>query len=59
VEHYEIAAYTVASDLARALGLKSALKALSETLGEEEATDAKLSKASGPAISEAAASERK
>ena len=50
VEHYEIAAYTSAISLAKALGLTSALKALSTTLSEEVATDAKLAKANGPAL---------
>ena len=53
VEHYEIAAYTSASALAKALGLTGAAKTLEQTLGEEVATDAKLSKASVPAISKA------
>jgi ferritin-like metal-binding protein YciE len=50
VEHYEIAAYTSACSLAKALGYNEALKMLSITLSEEVATDAKLAKASGPAI---------
>ena len=50
VEHYEIAAYTIASDIAKALGLTSVVKTLSATLDEEVATDAKLAKASGPAL---------
>jgi ferritin-like metal-binding protein YciE len=50
VEHYEISAYTSAISLAKALGLSAAVKALSTTLSEEEATDAKLAKASEPAI---------
>src|ERR1700722_9825576 len=45
VEHYEIAGYTSAISLAKALGLTSVVKTLSTTLGEEVATDAKLSKA--------------
>ena len=48
VEHYEIAAYTGACDLAKALGETKALKTLSETLSEETATDAKLAKAFCP-----------
>ena len=51
VEHYEIAAYTSACSLAKAIGLVSALKTLSTTLGEEVATDAKLAKANGVALS--------
>ena len=42
VEHYEISGYTSACDLAKALGLASAVKALSTTLAEESATDTKL-----------------
>jgi ferritin-like metal-binding protein YciE len=57
VEHYEIAAYTSAISLAKALGLNAALKTLSITLSEEVATDAKLTKASGPAIAKTAKSE--
>jgi len=53
VEHYEIAAYTSACSLAKALDNLPALKALSLTLSEEQATDAKLSKASVPAIAKA------
>jgi ferritin-like metal-binding protein YciE len=53
VEHYEMAGYTCAIALARALGLSDAAKTLSKTLSEEEATDAKLVKASGPAIAAA------
>ena len=53
VEHYEIAAYTTASTLAKALGLSAAAKILSQTLSEEIATDAKLTKASAPAIAKA------
>src|ERR1700683_43715 len=57
VEHYEIAAYTGACDLAEALGETEALKTLSETLSEEVATDAKLAKAFVPAVAAATASE--
>jgi ferritin-like metal-binding protein YciE len=57
VEHYEIAGYTSAMALAKGLNLTSALKSLSETLSEEEATEEKLTKASGPAISKAAKAE--
>ena len=53
VEHYEIAAYTSACSLAKALDLTDALKALSVTLSEEVATSLKLSKASVPAIAKA------
>ena len=50
VEHYEIAAYTSAINIAKALGLASVVKTLSLTLSEEVATDAKLAKANGPAL---------
>jgi len=53
VEHYEISGYTSACELAKALGLTAALKALSTTLAEESATDAKLAKATGPAVAKA------
>jgi len=57
VEHYEIAAYTTACSLAKALGHTPALKTLSKTLSEEVATDDKLSQASVPAIAKASSSE--
>lgn len=57
VEHYEIAAYTGACDLAKALGETDALKTLSSTLSEEVATDAKLAKAFVPAVAAATKSE--
>lgn len=50
-EHYEIAGYTSACSLAKALGLTTALKTLTLTLNEEIATEAKLGKASEPAMS--------
>ena len=50
VEHYEMSAYISAIALAKALNLSAAVKTLSTTLSEEEATDAKLAKASEPAI---------
>ena len=52
VEHYEIAAYTVACALAKALGQTADLKALSATLSEEKETDEKLETASAPAIAQ-------
>ncbi len=55
VEHYEMAAYTSASDIAKTLGLSSVVKLLSATLNEEVATDEKLAKASGPALKKATA----
>lgn len=42
VEHYEIAAYGAARDLAQTLGLRPAAALLQETLDEEKAADAKL-----------------
>jgi ferritin-like metal-binding protein YciE len=54
VEHYEIAGYTSACGLAKELGFNEALKALSITLSEEVATDAKLAKASGSAMAKVA-----
>jgi ferritin-like metal-binding protein YciE len=50
VEHYEMAGYTSAIALAKALDLTAVVKTLSITLSEEVATDAKLTKANGPAI---------
>jgi ferritin-like metal-binding protein YciE len=57
VEHYEIAAYTGACDLARILNLPDALKTLSSTLSEEVATDDILAKACVPALAQAHATE--
>ena len=50
VEHYEMAGYTSACSLAKALEQFDALKTLSITLSEEVATDAKLTKVSGPIV---------
>jgi ferritin-like metal-binding protein YciE len=58
VEHYEMSGYISACDLARALGLKDALKTLSATLAEETSTDAKLAKASVPATAKALAAKK-
>jgi ferritin-like metal-binding protein YciE len=58
VEHYEIAAYGTACSLAKALDLPDALRLLSNTLSEAQATDAKLSKASVPAMAAVASSEK-
>ncbi len=44
VEHYEIARYGMLKTWAQHLGLKDAVKLLGETLEEEKATDAKLTK---------------
>jgi ferritin-like metal-binding protein YciE len=57
VEHYEMAGYTSAISLAKALDLTSAVKALSLTLSEEVATDAKLTKANTAALPKVASSE--
>jgi ferritin-like metal-binding protein YciE len=58
VEHYEMAGYTSACSLAKALGFADAVKTLTMTLNEEIATDEKLSKASVPAISKAKSTEK-
>ena len=50
--------YTSACELASTLGLTAALKTLTATLKEETATDAKLAKASGPAIAKAGKAEK-
>jgi ferritin-like metal-binding protein YciE len=57
VEHYEIAAYTGACDLARILDLPDVLKLLSTTLSEEVATDDILAKICVPALAAAYAAE--
>ena len=44
VEHYEIAAYGTTRTLAEQLGHKDAVKLLQQTLDEEKATDAELTK---------------
>ncbi|WP_422506258.1 ferritin-like domain-containing protein [Stenotrophomonas sp. GZD-301] len=44
VEHYEIASYGTIAALAKQLGYKAALPLLLETLEEEKATDAKLTR---------------
>ena len=58
VEHYEMSGYTSAAELASALGLSAVSKTLNSTLSEESATDAKLAKASGPAVAKARAAEK-
>jgi ferritin-like metal-binding protein YciE len=45
VEHYEIAGYGCVKTYARLLGFKDAAKLLEKTLGEEAATDEKLTEA--------------
>lgn len=46
VEHYEISRYGTLIAIAKQLGHKDAVKLLQETLAEEKATDAKLTKIS-------------
>ena len=58
VEHYEMSAYTSAIGAAKALGLAAVVKTMSSTLAEEEATDAKLAKASVPAMDKTDKSEK-
>ena len=58
VEHYEIAGYTSACELADALGLTAISKTLTLTLKEETATDAKLAKVTGPVFTKAFAAEK-
>lgn len=57
IEHYEMAAYTSAIALAKALDLTSAVKTLSLTLSEEVATDAKLTKANAAALPKVSSAE--
>ena len=57
IEHYEIAAYTGACDLARVLGLSATLKTLAATLSEEVATDGILAKVSVPTLARASSAE--
>lgn len=59
VEHYEMAGYTSASELAKTLGLTSVFKTLTTTLKEEEATDAKLAKSTASATTAAQSAEKK
>jgi ferritin-like metal-binding protein YciE len=58
VEHYEMSAYISASGLAKSLGLAEVAKTLTTTLDEEKATDATLSRASGPAVAAARMAEK-
>ncbi len=58
VEHYEMAGYTSACELAKALGLGAAFKTLSTTLREEEVTDATLAKATPTALAGAMKAEK-
>jgi ferritin-like metal-binding protein YciE len=57
IEHYEMAAYTGACDLARVLDFTDALKLLSTTLSEEVATDGRLAKLCAPLLAAAQAPE--
>ena len=50
VEHYEIAGYSCALNLARALGLNHAVETLSTTLTEEKVTEERLTQSAFPAI---------
>lgn len=56
VEHYEIATYGTAIAWAEAMGHTQAVKLLKQTLGEEEATDEKLTALATSGINEHAAS---
>lgn len=55
VEHYEIAAYGTMATWARLLGQKKVLALLVQTLGEEKATDEKLTQVAETMVNEAAA----
>jgi ferritin-like metal-binding protein YciE len=54
VEHYEIARYGTLRNWAELLGQKEAAKILQNTLSEEEATDATLTKIAGDSVNRAA-----
>jgi ferritin-like metal-binding protein YciE len=58
VEHYEIAAYTAAMDMARQLGHEDIAGLLEETLGEEQEADQKLAEICSRILQEAASSEQ-
>lgn len=58
VEHYEMAGYTSASNLSKALGLAEITATLLTTLSEEKETDAKLAKGVVTAIATAKTAER-
>ena len=53
VEHYEIAGYTAAIAIAKALGHKEAVTLLTETLGEEQNAGKKVLAQSKPALAQA------
>ena len=57
VEHYEISGYGTARTIARLLREKEASRLLSQTLGEEEATDYLLSEFAKPLMQEVAGEE--
>jgi ferritin-like metal-binding protein YciE len=57
VEHYEIAGYSTASEMARELGYEDAAGMLEETLQEEREADEKLAEISKRILTEAAAAE--
>ena len=57
-EHYEMSGYLSASGLAKALGLKEAVKTLAATLAEEKTMDATLSKLTTTALSKAFTAEK-
>jgi ferritin-like metal-binding protein YciE len=54
VEHYEIAGYTAAIAIAKALGEKDVVGLLTETLNEEKETEKKVTAQSKPLLMEAA-----
>lgn len=57
VEHYEMAGYTTAINLARQLGNAKVVSLLSESLGEEEAADDKLRKIGQQLLKQASSQE--
>jgi ferritin-like metal-binding protein YciE len=57
VEHYEIAGYSAAIEMARKLGHEEAAGMIEETLQEEQEADEKLAEISKRILTEAAAAE--
>lgn len=55
VEHYEMAGYTAAQEIAKALGMKEVVQLLNETLAEEKEMDRRLKALSPQLIKEAKA----
>lgn len=53
VEHYEMAGYTAAQEMAKALGMKEVVQLLNETLEEEKEMDRRLKALSSQLIKEA------